>query len=125
MSSLKIKKGDTVEIISGDDKGEESAALLEGTRGELVELLGDRDVLLVRRDHEAGMREVLDLSLHRLDDARVTVAHRGHRDAGAEVDELVAVDVDEDAALALDDVGRQAGADPGGDGGVLARRELG
>src|SRR5690606_21201471 len=78
-----------------------------------------------RGDHEAGMREVGDLLLHRLPDLGIAVAHGGHRDARAEVDELVAVDIDEDAALASRDVGRQTRADPGGDGGVLAGGELG
>jgi hypothetical protein len=37
-------------------------------------------------------------SLHGLDDPRVAVADGGHGDAGAEVDELVAVGIDEDPA---------------------------
>ena len=64
-----------------------------------VELLAHGDVALVRRDHEAGVGERRDLLLH--------VARRRRRallptlvdgDAGAEVDERVAVGVDEDAA---------------------------
>ena len=77
----------------------------------LVELLGDRDVRLVGRDHEAGVRERLDLLLHCIDDPLVAVAHTRHGDAGPEVDELVAVGVDEDPVLPGHDVGRQAGRD--------------
>ena len=48
------------------------------------------------------------------------VAHRGHGDAGAEVDELVAVDVDEDAAPGALDVGGEPDPDTGGDHRRLA-----
>ena len=51
--------------------------------------------------------------------ARRGVADGRHGDAGAEVDELVPVDVDDDAARALADVDRQ-GADAGGDRRRLA-----
>ena len=44
------------------------------------------------------------------------VADGGHGDAGAEVDQGVAVDVDEDAATGGHDVHRQGGADAGGHG---------
>jgi hypothetical protein len=52
------------------------------------------------------------------------VAHAGHGDPRAEVDQLVAVDVDEDRALAALDVERIDGADPGGDGRPSAGVEL-
>ncbi len=90
------------------------------TGGELGEGLGDEDVLLVGRHHEAGVGEVRDLLLHGLDDARVGVAHGGHRDARAEVDQLVAVRVDEDAAGGLLDVDREPGAHARGDRRQLA-----
>ena len=99
---------------------EERRALLVVAGGELGELLADLDVLLVGRDHEAGVGEVGDLALHRLDHPRRGVADGGHRDARAEVDELVAVDVAEDAAARLLDVHRQRGADAGGDARDLA-----
>ena len=102
---------------------EERRALLVVAGGELGELLADLDVLLVGRDHEAGVGEVGDLALHRLDHLRRGVADRGHRDAGAEVDELVAVDVAEDATARLLDVDRQRGADAGRDARDLAGLE--
>ena len=80
----------------------------------------DLEVLLVRRDHEAGVGEVVDLLGDRVDDALVAVADGRHGDAGAEVDELVAVDVAQDAAGGLLDVDRQSGADAGGHRGELA-----
>jgi hypothetical protein len=45
--------------------------------------------------------------LHGLDDPRVAVADTGDGDAGPEVDQLVAVGIDEDPVPPLDDVGRQ------------------
>src|SRR5690606_30141442 len=104
---------------------EQGASLLEPSRGELVELFGDRHILLIGGDHEAGVGEVGDLPLDGLDDLVVAVADGADRDAGAEVDEVVAVDIEEYAALALDDVGRQTRADSGGDRGALASSELG
>ena len=59
----------------------------------------------------------------RVDDPLVAVADRGHGDAGAEVDELVAVDVATMPPAASLDVDRQADADAGGDRGGLARLE--
>ena len=104
-------------VVAGDLDGvlhrlgpgvEQRRALLVGARGELGQLLADLDVLLVGRDHEAGVGEVGDLPLDRLDHARGGVADGGDGDAGAEVDELVAVDVDEDAAAGPLDVDRAA-----------------
>jgi hypothetical protein len=55
------------------------------------------DVAVVGRDHEAGVGERGDLLGDGVDDALVAIADGGHGDAGAEVDELVAVDVAQDA----------------------------
>jgi hypothetical protein len=103
---------------------EQRGALLVVARGEPVERLRDRDVALVRRDHEAGVRERLDLRLHGGDDARRAVAHGGDGDARAQVDQGVAVDVDDDTACCPRGEDRHRGADPGGDGGGLARHQL-
>ena len=67
-------------------------------RRQLGQLLADLDVALVRRDHEAGVRERRHLLLHARDDPRRGVADADDGDARAEVDQRVAVDVDEDAA---------------------------
>ena len=104
---------------------EERGALLVVTGRQVVEGLGDLEVLLVGRHHEAGVGEVLHLRGDAVDDARGGVADGRHGDAGAEVDELVAVDVDEDAATGTLDVDRQAGGDAGGHGRRLAGLERG
>ena len=59
---------------------------------------GDLDVPLVLGDHEAGVGEAGGLLRHAPGDLGVGGAHAGDRDPGGEVDELVAVDVDEDPA---------------------------
>ena len=102
---------------------EQCRALVVVARGELVELLRDLDVLLVGVDHEARVREGVDLLGDGVDDPLVAVADGRHRDARAEVDELVAVGVTQDAARPLGDVDRQTGAHPGRDGGQLALLE--
>ena len=66
----------------------------------------------------------VDLRRDRLDDARVRVADAGHGDAGAEVDERVAVDVDEHAAAGRRGEDRHGRADAGGDGLRLALEQL-
>src|SRR5262249_51020814 len=93
---------------------EQRRALLEVTRREGVELLAYLYVGLVRCDHEAGVREALDLAAYRLDDARRGVAHGGHRDAGGEVDPLAALNVGQRAAAGVVDVGRDGGGDAPG-----------
>jgi hypothetical protein len=56
--------------------------------------------------------EVGDLLLHRIDDPLVAIADTGDGDAGAEVDELVAIDIAQDPVLSGLDIDRQAGAHP-------------
>ena len=96
---------------------EQGGALGVGARGEPVQRLGDFDVGLVGRGEEAGVGVFGELRGRPFDDARGGVADRGDGDAGAEVDERVAVDIDEHPAPG----GR--GVDAGGAG--EARRERG
>ena len=81
-------------------------------------------VAVVRRDHEAGVGERLHLRGDGVDDPRVAVADRGHRDARAEVDQRVAVDVDDDAAAGGRGVDRHGRADRARDGRGLAGLQL-
>src|SRR6478672_2418644 len=79
--------------------------------------------------NDTATTEIYTLSLHdalpiyAVDHPLVAVADRGHRDARAEVDQLVAVGVAHDAAGALGDVHRQAGAHARSDRCRLARLE--
>jgi hypothetical protein len=77
---------------------EQRGPLLVRAWRQSVELLAHLDVALVRRHHEAGMGELGDLLSHPADNLVRAVADRGDRDAGAEVDERVAVDVHDYAA---------------------------
>ena len=61
------------------------------------------------------MGEPRGLLLHRLDDVLVGVADGHHADAGGEVDELVAVDVEDDAAVGARGVDRRTHRDAFGD----------
>ena len=83
--------------------------------GEPVERLGDLDVPLVGGDHEAGVREARGLARDGVGHLGHGVADGGDRDARAEVDELVAVDVDEDRAVGPVDVDGQPDGEPGAD----------
>ena len=77
--------------------------------GVLGEQFGDAHVLLVGRDREEGVDDIRELRLCGRDDGVVGVADGGDTDAGAEVDELVAVDVGEDRSVrALDEHGERA-----------------
>ena len=62
--------------------------------------------------HDAE-RDLKDLGVHVARDRGSGVAHRGHRDARTEVDQRVAVDVDDHPAARSGDEHRQRGADPG------------
>ena len=91
---------------------EQRGPLLVTAGGQPVQGLADRDVPVVRRDHKAGVGERSHLLLDRGRDSRVGVAGVDHGDARAEVDERVAVDVDQHATARLVDVHRQRAADP-------------
>ena len=95
---------------------EQRRLLLVVAGGDPRQRLAHGDVALVGRDHEAGVREALDLLVHRGDDALGGVADVDHGDAGAEVDEGVAVDVDDDGAAGRLHEDRQGRADGAGDG---------
>ena len=94
---------------------EERGGLVEVARGQARELLADLDVVLVGRDHEAGVREVGHRAADRLDDLGHRVADGGDGDARAQVEQAVAVDVLEDGALAALDVDREPPGQPGAD----------
>ena len=98
---------------------EQRRPLLAAAGREAVELFGDRDVALVRRDHEAGVGEVGGLLGHGRDHPGRRVADRGDRDARTEVDEPVAVDVLDDAAERPGRVDRHGVADCPRHGGAL------
>ncbi len=112
---------------------EQHGALLVVARGEAVQLLGDGHIAFVGRDHEAGVGEVLHGFLHSTDDGGVRGADARHGDAGAEVDEGVAVDVVDDAAVGVGDEDRNARRNARGDdrfaalgqGDGLGAREVG
>jgi hypothetical protein len=70
----------------------------------------------VRADHEAGVGELGDLVPDGVDHGGSGVAHADHGDSGAQVDQRIAVDVDEDGPLGPVDVEREDRAHPGGDG---------
>src|SRR6478736_4550895 len=122
---LRELAGDLERVLDSLGAGvEQCALLLVVARGHAVEGLGDAHVRLVRRDHEARVRELGRLRLDRLDDLRVRVAERRHGDAGAEVDEGVAVRVDDDAAAGSYGLDRDGVPDTGRDGRGLAGEQL-
>lgn len=92
--------------------------------GVLHEQLGDANVGLVGRHGEERVREAADLLPHRLDDGVVSVADRRDADAAAQVDEVVAIDIDGDGAVRPVDVDGQRRADAGGDDGQSALVQL-
>lgn len=92
---------------------EQGGALGELPRGQLVEPIGHVDVALVLGDEEAGMSEPGDLLLNARDHPWSTGAHAGHRNTRGEIDEVVAVDVDEDAPTRPFDEYRQGRANAG------------
>ena len=86
--------------------------------GAAGEFLAHGHVLLIRRDHEAGVSEPRGLLTDPRGHPRRAVAHRGHRDPRPEVDERVAVCVDQHPAARRRDEHRQDVADPPGHAGV-------
>ncbi len=73
--------------------GEQRRLLGVRARRELVQLLGERHVALIRHNLVAGVREALQLRLDRRDHLRVAVADVHHRDAAGEVDVALSLHV--------------------------------
>jgi hypothetical protein len=103
---------------------EESGALLVVAGSQSVQCLGYGDVAVVRRHHEARVGELRHLLSHGPDHPRSAVADRGDGDAGPEVDQMVAVHVDDDTAGGALGEDRHGRADACGDGCVLALHEV-
>lgn len=98
--ALGVRTGDLDGVLDGLGARVEQRGLLGVvTRRELGQRLGDGHVALVRRDHETGVGEVLQLGGGAAHDGLGGGADRGHGDAGTEVDQAVAVDVLDDAAM--------------------------
>ena len=93
---------------------------LLGPGRQLVQFLGETHRAVVRRDHDAGVAEAVDLLGDRGGDLRVAMASRTHRDAGAEVDVTIAFDVPQFRALCARNINRGDVALAAGDGVVLA-----
>ena len=94
----------------------EDRLLRERPGGALGDELRDAHVGLVRRDGEERVEEVPELLARGGDDGVVRVTDRRDPDAGAEVDEAVAVDVLDDRAVGPLDVDGEAAAHTDGDG---------
>jgi hypothetical protein len=111
-----VGTGDLDRVLDGLRARVEQRRLLRVvTRSELRQLLAHVDVTVVGRDHEARVRERGDLLDDPAGDLRRSVAHAGHGDAGPEVDQRVAVGVDQHAPAGGLDEDRQCRADTGGD----------
>ena len=95
--------------------GEEAGLLFVGAWGQLVEFLGYLDKALVRSVEEAGVGEVASSLGDGFGNALVGGADGSHGDAGCEVDDGVAVDVDKHATVAVSDVRGVARDDASGD----------
>ena len=102
---------------------EQSRSLLVRAGGQSVQGLAHLDITGVGGHHEAGVSELCRLLGDIRGDVGIGITDGGDRDTRAEVDERVAVDVDEDSAPCPLDVDRQSHADSAGHGRVLARLE--
>ena len=120
-----VRPGDLDGVLHRLGAGVEQRPLLGVvTGGDACQLLADLDVGLVRRDHHTRVGEGLQLGGRPPDHRLGAVAHAGHGDSGAEVDEGVAVHVLQDAApRPLGEDGHH-GPDPVGDRGLLAGHQL-
>ena len=78
-------------------RGEQHGAFRVCVRGEPVEVLGHLHIAVVLGHQEAGVSESGDLLLHARQDVWSAGADAGDGDAGGQVDQVVAVDVDDDA----------------------------
>jgi hypothetical protein len=109
-----VGSGDLHGVLDGLSAGVEQRRLLRVVAGrQLRELLADVDVPVVRRHHETGVGEGAHLLGDPVDHLGCGVADAGDRDPRRQVDQRVAVDVDDHAAAGRGDEDRQRGADAG------------
>ena len=110
------ESGDLHRVFNGfGARVEQGRGLGVVTGGETGQLFADLDVLLVRVDHEAGVGERRHLGRDGFDDLGHGVAHGCHRDARAEVQDVVAINVHEDGPGGAVDVNREALGQTGAD----------
>ena len=103
---------------------EQGGAFVVVTGSDPVEHLGDLEVGLVWRGQEAGVGVLRQLGGGARDHGRRRVAHRRDRDTATEVDERVAVDVDDHAAARGRHVHVGGAAQPGRQCRVAAGSQL-
>ena len=107
------RAGDLDGVLDGLGAGGEQCRLLRVVAGgQAVQRSGDVDEALVLGDQEAGVGEALGLLADPAHYGGVGRADAGDSDAGGEVDDVVAVDVDEDAAAGALDEDRHGDAEP-------------
>jgi hypothetical protein len=89
-----------------------------------VEGFGHLDIGLVRGGQKTGVGVLGQLSGGAGDDLGCGVAHRGDGDAATQIDERVAVDVDDDPAAGGRGVHPRAAGQPGGQSGAAPSGQL-
>jgi len=80
-------------------RAREQRLFLEVARSQLVEPFGDFHEGFVGRNDRAHVNESTGLCRQRPDDARRAMAHREYANATCEIDQVVAVDVDDQGAF--------------------------
>ena len=94
------------------------------TRGQPVERSGYVDEPLVLRDQKARVGEALSLLRNTSDDGRVGRTDACHSDPRREVDDVIAVDIDQDAATGSLDEDRHGDAHTRGEFRAALRLQL-
>ena len=100
--------------------GDEDGLLVEITRRDGVQPLGQVHVVLVRHDLVAGVGEAVELRLHRFHHSGVAMAGVDHRDAAREIDIAAAFDVPDFGILGAVGIDLRRHADAARDRLVLA-----
>ncbi len=117
--------GDLHAVLHGLCAGvHEQRLVLAVTGNVLREQLGDAHVWLVGVHREERVRDLADLLAGSCDDGLVGVADRGDTDATAHVDELVAINVDDDRIVRTLDVDGEDGVDARGDDSLTTLVDL-
>jgi hypothetical protein len=109
---VSVLAGDLDAVLDRLGAGVDEHRLLGVVAGSVLrKQLGDAHVALVRRDGEERVGHIVQLRRRGLDYGLIGVADGRDADAGAEVDEVVAVHVDEDGAVRPVDVDGKRGGD--------------
>ena len=120
-----VLAGNLDAILNGLGTGVDQDGLLGVVAGGVLgKQFTDPDILFVRSAREQRVRHARELLLRGRDNGVVRVANGHHADSATKVEEVVAIDIDNDCAVRAFDVDAERGANTAGHNGRSPRAKF-